>query len=144
MVPLTTQVRLSCIQAYEGVARIRAEDSPQIWHELLNEGRQGWEDPGSLAEAQDWIADTIEFLKTIGAQVMDGVDETSIELELPGGRIFDMSGVQYISDWAIPQFYFHVMTAYSILRHLGVDLGKADYVRHAVAYLRQEQGQVSP
>ena len=75
---------------------------------------------------------------------MDGVDETSIELELPGGRIFDMSGVQYISDWAIPQFYFHVMTAYSILRHLGVDLGKADYVRHAFAYLRQEQGQVSP
>ena len=55
---------------------------------------------------------------------------------LPQGMIFDLSAEQYARDWAIPQFYFHVMTAYAILRAEGAALGKADYVAHMFAYLR--------
>ena len=57
-------------------------------------------------------------------------------IELPDGMTFDMTGEQYARDWALPQFYFHVITAYAILRHQGVDIGKADYVPHMFAYLR--------
>jgi hypothetical protein len=52
------------------------------------------------------------------------------------GMIFDLTAEQYARDWALPQFYFHVMIAYAILRAEGVDLGKADYVAHMFAYLR--------
>ena len=52
------------------------------------------------------------------------------------GMIFDFSAEQYVRDWALPQFYFHVMTAYAILRAQGVALGKADYVTHMFGYVR--------
>jgi len=52
------------------------------------------------------------------------------------GMIFDLSVDQYARDWAMAQFYFHVMIAYAILRHRGVNLGKADFVAHMFAYLR--------
>lgn len=137
MFPLSTQVRFSCVQAYEGVARMSDEDFPQIWHVLVDEGRQGTEHPGSLADAQARISDTLEFLEDTNPETLDAGAERAIELKLPDGRVFDMTGAQYLRDWALPQFYFHIMTAYSILRHLGVDLGKADYVQHAFAYLRE-------
>ena len=60
-----------------------------------------------------------------------------MELALPIGLTFDLTGTQYARDWALAQFYFHVMTAYAILRHHGVSLGKADNVAHMFGYLRQ-------
>lgn len=57
--------------------------------------------------------------------------------DLPIGLTFDLTAAQYARDWTLPQFYFHVMTAYAILRNAGVALGKADYVPHMFAYLRQ-------
>ena len=57
-------------------------------------------------------------------------------LELPNGMAFDMAAEEYVRDWALPQFYFHVVTAYAILRHHGVAIGKGDYVPHMFAYLR--------
>ena len=50
--------------------------------------------------------------------------------------VFDLTAEGYARDWALPQFYFHVMIAYAILRSQGVDLGKADYVAHMFPYLR--------
>jgi hypothetical protein len=50
--------------------------------------------------------------------------------------IFDMSGSQYARDWALPQFYFHLIAAYAILRNSGVELGKVDFVPHMFAYIR--------
>lgn len=47
-----------------------------------------------------------------------------------------MSLAEYVRSWSAPQFYFHLMTAYAILRHNGVDLGQADYVPHAARFLR--------
>lgn len=52
------------------------------------------------------------------------------------GMVFDLTAEQYARDWALPQFYFHVMIAYGILRAEGIDLGKADYIAHMFAYLR--------
>jgi len=50
--------------------------------------------------------------------------------------VFDLTAEQYVRDWTLPQFYFHVMAAYTILRAQGVALGKADYVAHMFPYLR--------
>ena len=61
---------------------------------------------------------------------------TQIAHALPQGMVFDLTAEQYARDWALPQFFFHVMTAYSILRSQGVELGKADYVAHMFTYLR--------
>jgi hypothetical protein len=48
-----------------------------------------------------------------------------------------VNGLQLARDWMVPNFYFHVVIAYGILRHNGVDLGKRDFLAHAVAYIRQ-------
>ena len=58
--------------------------------------------------------------------------------ELPNGMIFDLTAEQYARDWALPQFYFHLNTAYAILRANGVALGKADYVTHMLPLMRPE------
>jgi len=60
----------------------------------------------------------------------------SIAHALPQGMVFDLTAEQYARNWALPQFYFHVMTAYAILRAQGIQLGKADYVGHMFAYLQ--------
>jgi hypothetical protein len=50
--------------------------------------------------------------------------------------ILDVTAERYARDWALPQFYFHLITAYAILRSQGIDLGKADYVQHLLPHLR--------
>lgn len=138
MFPLSTQLRFCCVQAYEGVARLRGTEFPQVWHDLLEEGRSGGDHPGSVEEVRTRIADTVSFLETCAADELDAGAGRSVAVELPDGRIFDMTAEQYIRDWALPHFYFHVMAAYAIMRAQGVDLGKGDYVRHAFAYLRPD------
>lgn len=56
--------------------------------------------------------------------------------------MFDMTGEQYARDWALPQFYFHIVIAYAILRNQGIQIGKADYVPHMFAYLRSASTQL--
>ena len=65
------------------------------------------------------------------------VDETRmIELKLQTGMIFDLDLPEYVRSWSIPQFYFHLITAYAIMRKEGIDLGKADYVPHMFRFVR--------
>lgn len=136
MFPLATQLRFACVQAYEGVARLRDEPLPDVVQTLLAEGRSAAEAPGTLADARARIAETIAMVEGAGG-TMSAVDPArAIAHALPQGMIFDLSAEQYARDWAIPQFYFHVMTAYAILRAEGAALGKADYVAHMFAYLR--------
>ena len=136
MFPLSTQVRFACVQAYEGVYRLRGEALPDIVQVLLDEGRAAAEQPGSLADAIARIDETVAAVAAATSAIGDVDPQTPIAHALPMGMIFDLTAEQYVRDWALPQFYFHVMTAYAILRHEGVELGKADYVAHMLAYLR--------
>ncbi len=136
MFPLSTQIRFVCVQAYEVVARLKGEPFPDVWHDLIDEGRKGGEAPGTLEGAQARIRETLDFLGALPTDALDSGAGLAIAHDLPTGMIFDMTGEQYARDWALPQFYFHLMTAYAILRQSGGDLGKADYVQHAFAYLR--------
>ena len=136
MLPLSTQVRFCCVQAYEGVSRLCGKDFPDVWQTLLDEGANGGDQPGTMDDAQSRIGDALAFLKLYAELESNEAAATAVEIELPNGMIFDMTTEQYARDWALPQFYFHIMTAYSLLRNAGIDLGKADYVQHIFAYKR--------
>lgn len=136
MFPLSTQVRFACVQVHEAVHRLRGEDFPASLNVLLDEGRNAAEQPGSIADAQARIAEAIALLDGLAPDALDAEPQRPIAHALPAGMIFDLTAEQYARDWTLPQFYFHLMTAYAILRGEGVDLGKADYVSHMFAHLR--------
>jgi hypothetical protein len=136
MFPLSTQIRFACVQAQEGVFRLMRKDFPASIDSLLDEGRNASERPGSFADAQKRIDETIALLDDLASDALDADPERSIAHALPMGMIFDLTAEQYARDWTLPQFYFHLMIAYAVLRSQGVDLGKADYVTHMFAYLR--------
>ena len=136
MFPLTTQLRFLAFQAQEPVYRLRGEPVPEAVLEVRQEGRDGGERPGSWAEARARVAEAAALLATVGPDELDAAAEKPLAHELPTGMIFDMTGDQYVRDWALPQAAFHYMIAYALLRHAGVPLGKVDYVPHMFAYLR--------
>ncbi|WP_444941650.1 DUF1993 family protein [Microbulbifer sp. ZKSA004] len=138
MFPLSSQVRFSCLQAQEAIFRLGRRALPDFLEQLAREGQGAGENPGSISEAQERIQEALAFLRSVTPEaVMIAVDEP-VTIKLPNGMTFDMTNEQYARDWALPQFYFHINTAYAILRAQGVSLGKADYVQHAFAYLRPE------
>jgi hypothetical protein len=134
MFPLATQIRFACVQAQEGMFRLLGQAFPPSIEVLLDEGRNAADRPGSMADAQARIAETIAMIEAADVPELDPA--TPIAHALPQGMVFDLTAEQYVRDWALPQFYFHVMTAYAILRSHAVELGKADYVAHMFSYLR--------
>lgn len=136
MFPLSTQICFACVQAQEGIFRLRQEAFPASIDVLLDAGRNADERPGSIDDARARIAETIRIVESAAADAPDLAPTATIAHTLPQGMTFDLTAEQYVRDWALPQFYFHVMTAYAILRAQGIDLGKADYVAHMFAYLR--------
>lgn len=100
--------------------------------------RGAGERPGTLADAQAAIAETLAMVDGLNAGAPNkGADEPMAH-ELPNGRVFDMTAGQYARDWTLPQFYFHVVAAYAILRAEGVELRKADYVAHLMPFIRPD------
>ncbi|MFD1950822.1 DUF1993 family protein [Sphingomonas arantia] len=136
MFPLATQVRFACRQAQEGVFRLLQQDFPPALQILLDEGRNAGDRPGTVADAQARIAETLAVIEAAAADAITIDPATPIAHALPNGMTLDLTATQYARDWALPQFYFHLMTAYAILRAQGVELGKADYVAHMLAYVR--------
>lgn len=136
MFPLSTQIRFACLQVQEAVFRLRGEAFPPSFDELVNEGRNAGERPGSIAAAQARIDETLALLESLAPHALDGDEERPVAHEIPNGMIFDLTAGQYARDWTLPQFYFHLMTAYAILRSEKVELGKADYVSHMFQYIR--------
>ena len=140
MFPLATQVRFACLQAQEAPYRLRGLPLPEALDELAKEGRDAGEAPGSFADAQARISEALNALEALEPGALDAGAERTVSIDLRNGMIFDLTGERYARDWALAQFYFHLMSAYAILRAGGVELGKADYVAHMFAYLRPGTG----
>ena len=136
MFPLSTQIRFACVQAREAACRLTGSDFPASIEALLQEGRNAGEKPGTLADAKARIAETIALLAGLAPDALDADPESMIAHALPNGMIFDLTAEQYARDWTLAQFYFHIMTAYAILRSEKVALGKADYIPHMLPHLR--------
>lgn len=136
MFPLSTQVRFACVQAREATHRLTGTDFAPSIQDLLDEGRTAGDRPGSLADARARIAETIALLQGLAPDALDVAAEQPIAHELANGMAFDLTAEQYARDWALGQFYFHIMTAYAILRSHKVALGKADFIPHMIPFLR--------
>ncbi len=116
MYPLTRQVQIACDTAKSAVARLAGIEIPK--HEDTEQ---------SFAELKGRIAKTLDFIGSVKPASIDGAAEREIVLKLRGGER-KFSGLQYLLGFAYPNFYFHVTTAYNILRHNGVEIGKMDFV----------------
>lgn len=87
------------------------------------------DDETSFDQLQGRIQSTIEFLQTVDEQAMDGAEDKPVLMEIRAmGNYKFSSGSSYAADFAMPYFYFHLSSAYCILRHLGVPLSAFDYV----------------
>ena len=81
----------------------------------------------SFPELQQRIAKTIAFLKSVDAAKFAGGEDRTIVLKFPQGEM-KFTGRDYVAGFALPNFFFHVTTAYDILRHKGINIGKMDFL----------------
>ena len=116
MFPLSSQVRIACDFAKGCSGRLAGVEVPK--HE---------DNESTLEELQARIAKTLDFLGTIKPQQLQGSDERTITHEMRV-QTLKMPGLQYLSGFALPNFYFHATTAYVLLRHNGLELGKRDFI----------------
>ncbi len=122
MHPLASQVQFSCTQAMEAVTRLSGQALLPV------------DAPTDFAQARALIQRARKALHEADRLAIDDAPERPLTITLPGDLVFEMSKEQYVVNWVVPQFYFHLVTAYDILRSQGVALGKADYVRHMFAF----------
>ena len=125
MFPLASQVRFSCQQAIQALTRLGATGAPQFADDAVD-----------FAGLQAQIAATLAWLDSVDAGAINADPGRAVGFDLPNGMAFDMTATTYVRDWAQPQYYFHLVAAYAVLRHMGVPLGKVDYVKYMLAYLR--------
>jgi uncharacterized protein len=126
MFPLIRQVQIACDTAKNGTARLMGREPPRF-----DDNEQ------TLDELKTRVAKTIEYLEKADRGALKGVEDREIKIPFPDGRQLEMKGLEYLRDWALPHFYFHVVTAYDILRHNGVDIGKFDYLSHVGSAIRK-------
>jgi hypothetical protein len=116
MFPLSRQVQIACDSAKGAVARLAGVEIPK--HEDTEQ---------TFAELKARIARTVDFVLSLQATQIDGSEDKEVLIKLRGQDV-KFTGMQYLLGYAYPNFYFHVTTAYNILRHNGVEIGKRDFL----------------
>ena len=116
MFPLSRQGQIACDTAKGVAARLAGVEVPK--HEDTEQ---------TFAELKARIAKTLDFVESLKPAQIDGSEDREVALKLRGQEV-KFSGLQYLLGFAYPNFYFHVTTAYNILRHNGVEIGKRDYI----------------
>jgi uncharacterized protein len=117
MFDLTRQVQVVTDQARRGSARLAGVEPPS------------YEDnETTIEQLKARLARTAAYLKTLDAKAIDASADREIKVPLGGGNTGQMTGVNYLNHFLLPNFYFHLTAAYAILRHCGVDIGKRDFL----------------
>jgi hypothetical protein len=116
MLPLARQVHIASDAAKGCVARLAGVEVPSFP-----------DTETTFPELQARIAKTVDFVKGFSAAQIDGSEERACTLKTRNGEI-NLPGQDYLLKLSLPNFFFHVTTAYDILRHNGVELGKMDYL----------------
>ncbi|WP_337661270.1 DUF1993 domain-containing protein [Erythrobacter sp. Alg231-14] len=128
MHPLATQVRF--------VTNLPGEALPRL---MGREFTSRDDNETTIAGAKAALVETTALLDGITADALVAPDDTVV-LSIPNGMEFTMKAEEYVRDWSLPNFYFHLTTAYAILRMEGVELGKADFVPHMMKYMTKGPG----
>ena len=116
MLPFTRQIQIASDAAKGCVARLAGVDVPK------------WDDnEASLDDLRARVRKTMDYVQSIPADKIDGSESREIVLQMRAGEL-RFSGENYLRHYALPNFYFHLTTAYALLRHAGVDIGKTDFL----------------
>lgn len=116
MFPLVRQVQVASDIARRGAARLAGVEAPSVA-----------DTETTFAELTERLRGTIAFLETLTADQIDGSEAKIIELPI-GKQTMQFEGLPYLVGFVLPNVYFHVTTAYNILRHAGVEVGKMDFL----------------
>lgn len=116
MYPLTRQVQIATDMSKGAAARLARVEIPKYD-----------DNETTFAELQTRIAKTIAFLDAVKPAQMEGCETRDVGITVRKMEL-KFTGQSYLLKWVLPNVYFHVTTAYNILRHNGVELGKADYL----------------
>jgi hypothetical protein len=116
MLPFTKQIQIACDAAKFGVARLAGTESPKFE-----------DSETTLAELRERIRKTIAYVQSVPAAQIDGCEAKDVVVPRRDGSI-TLKGEFYLKHYVLPNFFFHVTTAYALLRHNGVELGKSDYL----------------
>ncbi len=116
MLPLKVQVQIMTDQVKGGASRLAGQEPPK-WAD----------DEATFADLHARVAKTIAHLKSFKPAQFDGAETRAIEIKFPNAT-FNFTGKDYLLKFVTPNFYFHYTTAYAILRHNGVQIGKADFI----------------
>jgi len=117
MFPLVRQVRAATDHAISACGRLAGADLPTFANT-----------EATIPELKDRIAKTIDFLKSLKAAQIDGTEGNEIKITFPSGATREFTCQSLLLGNSLPNFYFHCTTAYDILRHCGVELGKRDFM----------------
>ncbi|MBT9553225.1 MAG: DUF1993 domain-containing protein [Hydrogenophaga sp.] len=117
MLPFASQIRIACDAAKNGTARLAGIEAPKFE-----------DNETTFAELQARIRKTLDWLATVPASAIDGREDADITFPVGRDKTRTMTGEAYLKHYALPNMFFHVVTAYALLRHNGVDVGKTDYL----------------
>lgn len=116
MLPLSGQVQRASDASKGAVSRLTGVEAPPMPDEET-----------TFAQLQKRVADTLAYIQSVDPKAFEGSEDRTVELKLPGGTL-TFTGEDYLLTFALPNFFFHVVTAYDVLRHKGVQIGKLDYM----------------
>ena len=117
MFSLARQVRAATDHAVNACAKLAGVEPPQ-----LPKGE------ATIPELKERIAKTLDFIRGLTAAQVDGTEDKTITFTFPSGATREFTGQSLLLNFCLPNFYFHVTTAYDILRHNGVELAKRDFM----------------
>jgi hypothetical protein len=116
MLPFSKQVQLTSDFAKNSMARLAGVDPPKF------------EDTETtMDELLARVKKTLEYIDTVPAAALEGSETRDIKIPLRD-RTIEFKGLAFLQNWALPNFFFHFVTAYNLLRHNGVDIGKRDFL----------------
>lgn len=122
MLPFRKQVQIACDASKNGLARLSGVEAPKFD-----------DTETTLAELKERIRKTLDYLDSVPRASVDGCEDKDVTFPVGREHTRTMKGEAYLLNWALPNLFFHVTTAYAILRHNGVELGKSDYLLGARA-----------
>jgi hypothetical protein len=116
MIPLSGQIQRASDASKGAVSRLTGVEAPAMPDEET-----------TFAQLQKRVADTLAYIESVDPKAFEGSEDRTVELKFPTGTL-TFIGEDYLFGFALPNFFFHVVTAYDILRHKGVQIGKLDYL----------------
>jgi hypothetical protein len=117
MFPFTRQVQTACDFAAKSCARLTQSEVPSIA-----------DTEKTFGELKQRLANTIEYVRAFKAAQFEGAESREVSFPIGPDKTMTLKGQPYLTHFALPNFYFHAATAYGILRHNGVEIGKRDFL----------------